>query len=158
MENQDQREIVEQLNRAFVRLLDGLKVLVKSVPDDVLYKQPPMETVGESILRSAGVVEQTFGGLTANLWDDPFEWTLPETLASKDLVIEYLAEVDSTRAHAFSGFTDEALLKYVSVPSGEPCRILNLLLETLVRASEYHGRAIGTLKMLSGQGVQRFII
>ena len=29
---------------------------------------------------SAGTIEQTFGGITANLWDDPFEWTLPETL------------------------------------------------------------------------------
>ena len=38
--------------------------------------------LGEHIVRSAGAVEQTFDGITANLWDDPFEWTLPENLAT----------------------------------------------------------------------------
>ena len=55
------------------------------------------DSCGEQVLRSAAIVEQTFGGLTANLWDDPFEWTLPETLSTSAKVIEYLNEVEATR-------------------------------------------------------------
>ena len=82
MENKtaEKREIVKELDLAFARLIDRLKVLVKSVSPDLLYKRPPAITFGENILRSAAILEQTFGGLTTNLWDDPFEWTLPETL------------------------------------------------------------------------------
>jgi hypothetical protein len=104
---------------------------------------PPVE----QILRSAAVIEQTFGGLTANLWDDPFEWTLPETLSTPQLIVEYLSEVDSSRQRAFSSIgDDEELCKYVSVPSGEPKTLIELLLDTLVRASDYRGRAIAAIK------------
>jgi hypothetical protein len=43
-----------------------------------LYREQPAtgDSCGEQVLRSAAIVEQSFGGLTANLWDDPFEWTL----------------------------------------------------------------------------------
>jgi hypothetical protein len=99
-------------------------------------------SIGENILRSAAAVEQTCGGLTANLWDDPFEWTLPETLSSADRIVEYLSEVDLARQRAFNSILDDsALTKYVSVPSGEPRLLVSLLLETLVSASDYRGRA-----------------
>ena len=106
-----------------------------------------MDPPVEQILRSAAVIEQTFGGLTANLWDDPFEWTLPETLSTPQLIIEYLSEVDASRQRAFSSIgDDEELRKYVSVPSGEPKTLIELLLDTLVRASDYRGRAIAAIK------------
>lgn len=90
------------------------------------------------ILRSAAVIEQTFGGLTANLWDDPFEWTLPETLSTPDLVIAHLAEVDALRQRFFSSIdSDEALSKLVSVPSGEPRPLGDVLRETLEKASAH---------------------
>ena len=70
-------------------------------------------------------MEQTCGGLTANLWDDPFEWTLPETLSNADRIIEYLSEVDLARQRAFKSIRDDsALTKYISVPSGEPSSLL----------------------------------
>lgn len=104
----------------------------------------------EQILRSAAAIEQTLGGLTSNLWDDPFEWTLPETLSTPELVIEHLTEVDDLRQRFFSSITgDETLSKLVSVPSGEPRALVELLLETLVRASDYRGRAVAALKILS---------
>jgi hypothetical protein len=94
-----------------------------------------------------------FGGLTANLWDDPFEWTLPETLSTSDRIVEYIGEVDAVRQRAFVCFVDDTdLLKYVSVPSGEPRSLFSLLIETLVRASSYQGRAIATLKILGDVG------
>ena len=85
------------------------------------------------------------GGLTANLWDDPFEWTLPETLSNADRVIEYLSEVDLARQRAFNSIDDAALTKYISAPSGESQLLISLLLETLVKASDYAAGLCATL-------------
>ena len=122
------REIVQHIDKEFASLIKSLKDLAPSVPP-------------ENLLRSAAAVEQMCGGLTANLWDDPFEWTLPETLSNADRIIEYLSEVDLARQRAFNLIDDEALTKYISVPSGESRLLISLLLETLVRASEFRGRA-----------------
>lgn len=54
-------------------------------------------SVGEYIIRSASVVEQAFGGITTRLWDDPYEWTLPEKLATSELIGQYLDDVDASR-------------------------------------------------------------
>lgn len=143
------REIVDHLDRECARLIVALKQLVNSVTPDLLYSGSPHISIGENVLRSAAALEQTFGGLTANLWDDPFEWTLPETLSTPELVTEYLSEVDATRAKAFKSIaSDRDLTKYISGPSGEPQQLFALLLETLMKASDYHGRAVATVKML----------
>ena len=142
----DNRDIVNHLDREFASLINSLKELVSTVPS-------------ENLLRSAAVVEQTFGGLTANLWDDPFEWTLPETLSSAKLIIEYFSEVDLARQRAFNSILDDnALSKYISMPSGEPRLLISLLLETLVTASDYRGRACEageTIKPGAGQYRER---
>ena len=141
------REIVDHLDGEFISLINSLKELVRSVPPNLIYRNPPAVSIGENILRSAAAVEQTCGGLTANLWDDPFEWTLPETLSSANLIVDYLSEVDLARQRAFSSIVDDgALTKYISVPSGEPHSLISLLLETLVSASDYRGRAVATRK------------
>jgi hypothetical protein len=140
-----ERQIVQHLDREFSKLIDNLKDLVKSVPAELLYRHPPAVSVGENILRSAAIVEQTCGGLTANLWDDPFEWTLPETLSNSDRIVEYLSEVDLARQRAFSSIGDDsALSKYITDPNGERL-LIGLLLETLVKASEHKGRALDTI-------------
>ena len=136
------REIVNQLDLELASIVSSLRGLVNSVPQNLLYRNPPAVSIGENILRSAAVIEQTCGGLTANLWDDPFEWTLPETLSNADRIIEYLSEVDLARQRAFSSILDDsALSKYISDPSGEPKHLISLLLETLVTAADYRGRA-----------------
>ena len=159
MDQDSPRELVDHLEREFTRLIENLKQLVNSVTSDLLYLRPPSVTIGENLLRSAAVLEQTFGGLTANLWDDPFEWTLPETLSSAELVNEYLSEVDAARERAFRSInSDRELTKYISGPSGEPQQLFEVLVETLVKSSDYHGRAVVTLKMLFGEGDQKGII
>ena len=133
------REIVQQFDQAFAKLIAGLKDLAGSVPPELL-------------LRSAAVIEQTCGGLTANLWDDPFEWTLPETLSDVERIIEYLSEVDLARQRAFNSIRDDsALTKYISAPTGEQ-PLINLLLETLVKAGDYRGRAVASVKLFSSEG------
>ncbi|HKS08613.1 MAG TPA: hypothetical protein VJS13_03640 [Pyrinomonadaceae bacterium] len=130
-------------------LIVALKQLVNSVTPELLYRRSHHVSIGENVLRSAAALEQTFGGLTANLWDDPFEWTLPESLSTPELVTEYLSEVDAARARAFKSIaSDRDLTKYISGPSGEPQQLFALLLETLMKASDYHGRSVATVKML----------
>jgi hypothetical protein len=153
------RDIVDHLDQEFASLITSLKDLASSVPRDLLYRNPPAVSVGENILRSAAAIEQTCGGLATNLWDDPFEWTLPETLSSPELIVDYLSEVDLARQRAFNSIRyDTALSKYVSVPSGEPRPLINLLLETLVKAGDFRGRAVASVKILSSEGAHGFII
>jgi hypothetical protein len=136
-----------------------LKEIVRSVDPALLYRRVGDVSAGEQILRSAAAIEQTFGGLTANLWDDPFEWTLPETLATPESIAAYLSEVEATRQTFFQSLQGDAnLIKYIPVPSGEQKTLIELLVETLVRASDYRGQAVATLKILSGEGSPRFII
>jgi hypothetical protein len=140
------RDIVNHLEREFAGLINSLKNLVGSVPFDLLYHTPPPVSFGENILRSAAVIEQTCGGLTANLWDDPFEWTLPETLSTADRIVEYLSEVDVARQRAFASIVDDsALTKYIAVPSGEPMLLVSLLVETLVTAERFRVQALACL-------------
>lgn len=130
-------------------------MFVRAVDPDLLYRHPPAVAIGEQILRSAATIEQTFGGLTANLWDDPFEWTLPETLSTPESIVEYLSEVDALRQRAFSSIdSDEALSRFVSLPSGDSCTLMQLLVETLVRASDYRGRAVATFKNEPQKGTE----
>ena len=148
MDHDSPRQLVDYLDEESARLIDNLRQLVSSITPDLLYRRPPAVTIGENLLRSAAVLEQTFGGLTANLWDDPFEWTLPETLSTAELVNEYLSEVDAARQRAFRSIaSDDDLRRRISGPWEEPRALFTVLLETLVKASDYHGRAVATLKM-----------
>src|SRR5438094_2648276 len=149
-------KLIECLEREFVQLHRGSRELIGRVSPELLYRKPPSRSnvrlsAGEHILRSAASVEQTFGGITANLWDDPFEWTLPETLSTPEKVAGYLVEVEVTRRHGFELFkSDDDLLKEILAPAGET-QLLPLLLDTLVRAVHYQGRAFATLDSVRGQ-------
>ena len=148
MDHDSPRQLVDYLDEEFTRLVNNLRQLVNSITPDLFYRRPPAVTIAENLLRSAAVLEQTFGGLTANLWDDPFEWTLPETLSTAELVNEYLSEVDAARQRAFRSIaSDDDLRRRISGPWDEPRPLFTVLLETLVTASDYHGRAVATLKM-----------
>jgi hypothetical protein len=148
MDHDSPRQLVDHLDQEFTRLISNLKQLVNSTTPDLIYRRPPSATIGENLLRSAATLEQTFGGLTANLWDDPFEWTLPETLSTAELVTEYLSEVDAARERALGLIASDAdLVRNIAGPWDEPRSLFVVLIETLVKASDYHGRAVATLKM-----------
>jgi hypothetical protein len=166
------REIVESLDREFARLHLNSGAIIENTPVAILYAvtaptglssadsdSASPASVGESVLRCAAAVEQTFGGITANLWDDPFEWTLPEYLSTPQKIKDHLAEVEALRQRAFSSFADDAcLLKHVAMPSGETQSLTDLLLETLRRARDYQAQALVALKTLSGISPPGFII
>lgn len=142
------RALINEIDAQFASLHLRWRELVNSISGETLAGHPgrhqrPLDSVRESVLRSAAVVEQTFGGITANLWDDPFEWTLPETLNTPERILEYLEEVAATRRRAFAGMTnDSELLQEVVVPSGERRTLLSLLSETISCAISYQDGAI----------------
>ena len=156
------RESLERLDREFSGLLSELKALIQSIPGEKIYLNATGNvegSVADSIVKCAATLEQAFGGLTTNLWDDPFEWTLPETLSTTELIIDYLAEVDGARERAFAFLVDDSALgKYIAVPSGDQTSIRNLLADALAKARPYQVRAIETAKMLFSDDAPRFII
>ncbi|MGH9871602.1 MAG: hypothetical protein ACRD9S_03940 [Pyrinomonadaceae bacterium] len=162
------RDIVACLDREFSRLHQQSCALIAATSIDVLYAFPEqiessvsrqLPPIGESVLRGAAAIEQTFGGITANLWDDPFEWTLPEYLSTPAKVRAHLGEVEATRKRAFISFAvDDCLLKRVAVPSGETRPLIDLLLETLLNAAAFQAQAQIVLKILSGISPPGFII
>lgn len=151
---------VRSLDEQYMRLHALSCALIEIIPAEQLYLQPhtpgtgalPVYSCGEHLLRSAATVEQTFGGITANLWDDPFEWTLPEALQTSLQVADYLKEVEATRRRGFALLTtDEDLRKEIVLPSGEMQTLCALLLDTLVRAAHHQGRAFASFRLFSDQ-------
>lgn len=156
-------KLIFSLDEQFARLHARNVALIESVPEEKLYWQPrqssgafPIYSCGEHLLRSAASVEQTFGGITTNLWDDPFEWTLPESLKTPASVAEYLTEVEATRQRGFLLFrSDEDLTKEFAAPSGGMRQLFSLLLETIDRAAHHQGRAFATFRLFSDQSLPR---
>lgn len=149
-----ERTVIETFDSEFERLHARSCRLIETTPVELLYRDARASgdsaSVGVLVLRSAGVVEQTCGGITSNLWDDPFEWTLPEALSTSARVIEYLREVEETRKHAFACVAgDSDLLKMIATPSGEMRPLVSLILDTLVRALRFQGRAVAELATVS---------
>lgn len=148
-------KFIHGLDREFAQLHRDSHKLIEAIPAEMLYQQPvgksaplTIHSGGELLLRSAAIVEQTFGGITTNLWDDPFEWTLPETLDTPDKVAGYLDEVEATRQHGFLHFQSDAdLFREIMAPSGHT-QLLTLLLDTLTRAAHHQGRARTTFEIL----------
>jgi hypothetical protein len=136
-------KLIADLDRQFSQLHQESRELIRAIPLELLYYRPPNESnspahsCGEQLLRSAAAIEQTFGGITTNLWDDPFEWTLPETLSTPERVSDYLNEVETTRKRGFELFqSDDDLFKEIMAPAGAT-QLQPLLLDTLVRARHY---------------------
>jgi hypothetical protein len=151
-------KLIADLDRQFSQLHQESRELIHVISPGLLYHRlsngpnsSPAQSCGEQILRSAAVVEQTFGGITTNLWDDPFEWTLPETLSTPGRVSDYLNEVESTRKRGFELFkNDEDLLKEIMAPAGTT-QLQPLLLDTLARARHYLDSARATLALVRAE-------
>ena len=155
-------KLIADLDRQFSSLHQELRELVAAISPELLYRRPrgepnssPLLSIGEQILRSAAAVEQTFGGITANLWDDPFQWTLPETLSTPEIVSDYLDEVEATRRRGFDLFkSDNDLAREIMAPAGA-IQLRPLLLDTMARARHYLGSARATLELVRAEGKEQ---
>ena len=153
---------IEIFERQFSLLHSRSNELLKLISDGKLFQSPrqlkqtyQMFSCGEYILRSAGKVEQTFGGITTRLWDDPFEWTLPEELSTAALIGEYLAEVERTRLKGFALFKSDADLRR-ELPAPEKLKtIFEILIETVARSEHFQGRAFAVFQMVSDEKLPR---
>ena len=148
-------KLIADLDRQFSQLHQESRELIRAISPGLLYyrasNSTPAQSCGEQVLRSAAVVEQTFGGLTTNLWDDPFEWTLPETLSTPEKVSDYLREVEATRKRGFELFqSDDDLAREIMAPAGAT-QLQPLLLDTLVRARHYLGSAKATFDLVRAE-------
>ncbi len=134
-------------HQQFKRLESEWRDSIAELDESNLYSetQQQLSPAAEQILRSARIVEQVSGGITAKLWDDPFEWTLPETLRTKDKLFGYVDEVREARESAFQLIKDGDLLKTVMAPGG-PTQLMSLLLDALVRAAYHNLQAKDHLK------------
>lgn len=149
------KSFITALDEQYKKIHSQSCSLIERVPQEKLFWQPretsrvfPVYSCGEFILRSAGAVEQTFGGITCKLWDDPFEWALPETLSTKEKINEYLNEVEETRLRGFALFkSDDDLKKEIPNVSGVLTPLHLLLIETLVRAAGLQGSAFTIFRM-----------
>ncbi len=152
------KQFIEIFDRKFSEIHLRSREIIENTPDEKLFWQPseketlfPVNSVGEYVLRSAGAVEQSFGGIRTRLWDDPFEWTLPEMLSTNNLILEYLAEVEETRRKGFLLFQrDEDLLR--DIPAPEKLKSLfEILLDTMAKAENFQGRAVAVFQMFSAK-------
>lgn len=160
------KKILFDFDGSFATIHQNSCALIEALPVKHLYDRPQaaaardeafssfiagefiQPSCAESMIRSAAAVEQTCGGITANLWDDPFEWTLIETLSTAERIIEYLNEVEATRQRAFASIeSDCSLTKEIATPSGETRTLFALLSDTLVRAAHHQGRAFATAQL-----------
>ncbi|HTK38810.1 MAG TPA: hypothetical protein VL325_09990 [Pyrinomonadaceae bacterium] len=156
------RTFLESFDRRFKIIHSRSSEFLSKLNNDQLFTKPrelnstfEMFSCGEFVLRSAGAVEQTFGGIMTKLWDDPFEWTLPEKLSTIEFIREYLGEVETTRLNGFSFFkTDDDLARQIPAPD-QLKPLHEILLETVARAEHYQGRAFAVFRMLSDEKLPR---
>ncbi|MBK8467340.1 MAG: hypothetical protein IPL32_16110 [Chloracidobacterium sp.] len=154
--------LLSAIDQEFISLDSRSRELLTKLTDDRLFTKPreiagsmTMFSCGEYILRSAAMVEKTFGGITTRLWDDPFEWTLPEKLADRTSILQYLDEVHATRMKGMAFFfSDQDLTR--EIPAPERLRpLIDILLDTLMSASHFQGRAFAVFQMISDQKLPR---
>ncbi|MDH3492887.1 MAG: hypothetical protein OEM82_05010 [Acidobacteriota bacterium] len=131
------RKLIEDLESAFEHTHQKTIDLLGSHSFEDLFESqldPEASSAGMILIRSASKVEQCFGGITSRLWDDPFEWTLPESFCGPNRVFEYLSEVKKARDDGFRFLTsDSDLAKLIPTPAGMQT-VFSVLLQSLLEA------------------------
>ena len=155
--------ILQSLDRIYAENHARSLNFLASVSNETLFRRPrelprtfTMFSIGEYLIRSGAEVEQVIGGITTRLWDDPFEWTLPEELNSTAKIAEYLNEVESERKKGFGFFTTDDDLSR-SIPAPERLKtIFEILAGTLARSAHFQGRAFAIYQMFSDEKLPNF--
>jgi hypothetical protein len=103
------RDRIETFDLEFVELHLSRADAARRAGNELIYRtEPGHETelwpisTGTLLIRSAAAVEQMINGITVRLWDDPFEWTLPERLPTVENLFAYFEEVETIRKRGFA--------------------------------------------------------
>ena len=137
------RSGIEGFSRSFVYLHVERRRLAGSYNDIALYASVKSSnglwpaSAATLLVRSAAVVEQMINGVTVRLWDDPFEWTLPERLPTASHLICYFEEVEAARLRGFEFLTDDDDLA-LSIPAPEVLKTLGQIFHDAIVRSENH--------------------
>lgn len=148
------RTLIGSIEDQFKALEIRLRSLVDKTPDDRLFWKPvPNETtliemsIGGCAIRSAAMIEQVFLGITRRLWDDPFEWTLPEKLSTKAAIFNYFAEVSEIREKGLAFLASDADLSR-RLPAPEELKpIFEVLMTALMNADQFYGQALAIYRL-----------
>lgn len=136
-----ERKKIEDFEREFATLHKNALELLDAFPEDRLFSKTVLndETIsfGVELIRSAAEVEKAFGGITTRLWDDPFEWTLPEELSDKSAIKNYLEEVKSARLNGFKFLKNDDDLNKL-IPAPEQLLSIAEILKRTIELSKYH--------------------
>lgn len=150
------REIIDAFESSFADVDGRQRRLLDRVSDERLFWTPVdandsmvLLSVGGSVLRSAAMVEQVFLGITRRLWDDPFEWTLPEKLSTKAAILGYLDEVSRTRSAGLQFLSGDAELSRQLPAPDELRTIAAVLIGALARAENHLGRGEAIARIIA---------
>lgn len=132
-----QRNKIDKFEKEFESLHKRAIELIEKFPEDRLFEPTATSSFGFELIRSAAEVEKAFGGITTRLWDDPFEWTLPEELSDKPAINNYLEEVRSTRLHGFKFLKNDDDLNKL-IPAPEKFQSIAEILRRTIELSKYH--------------------
>ena len=142
---------IKEIDRKYAELHSARRKLVRTANIHELYRAANREDAlwpvssATLVIRSAAAVEQMINGITVRLWDDPFEWTLPERLPTDKDLIAYFDEVESARTRGFEFFKNDADLDR-SIPAPTALKTLDqLLTETLSKSEQYLTQAASML-------------
>ena len=146
---QSPRTSIDALDAEFRKLHEESKALIKKVDKEILFreigdshKSMMPHSVGTFAIRAAAAVEQTINGITVRLWDDPFEWTLPEQLPTVEDLTAYFDEVEAARIRGFKFLSSDAdLQKQIPAPV-ELKSLEQILTDTLKRSNQLLSEAM----------------
>jgi hypothetical protein len=133
----NKRKRIEEFETEFAKLHQRALDLLDRFPEDRLFAPSGSSSFGHEIIRSAAEVEKTSGGITTRLWDDPFEWTLPEELSDKRAITRYIEEVRATRTKGISFIRSDDELS-LTIPAPEIFRSLSEILTHAITLSGSH--------------------
>jgi uncharacterized damage-inducible protein DinB len=153
---------INDLADEFTRVEDSIVTVLPLIPEDKLYWKPfqsknhlRIYSCGELVSHSMGTIEAACNGILNNFWDDPFEWTLRESLPNHEYLSGYVNEVVAVTKETFALLKTDDLEKTIYLPNGEPTTIGKLLLKTLLHAVHHRGQLYAYLHLLTDAKLPR---
>jgi len=153
---------IEDLAEEFQTVEESIATVLPLIPEEKLYWKPfqspnhlRIYSCGELISHAMGTIEAACNGILNNFWDDPFEWTLRESLPNHHYLGNYIDEVKGVTRETFALLKTEDLPKKIYLPNGEPTTIGKLLLRTLLHAVHHRGQLYAYIHLFSDAKLPR---